>query len=62
MTNLKSSPQKVRIFDLLEEVLDPDFSTFFLGWNGKTDEDDVNVWEDNWDDDAIEDDFSVQLM
>ena len=40
----------------------PDFSTFFLGWNGKTDEDDVNVWEDNWDDDAIEDDFSVQLM
>ena len=22
---------------------------------------DVNVWEDNWDDDALEDDFSVQL-
>lgn len=23
---------------------------------------DVNVWEDNWDDDAVEDDFSVQLQ
>ncbi|XP_011291779.1 probable 26S proteasome complex subunit sem1 [Musca domestica] len=25
------------------------------------DEDEVNVWEDNWDDDNVEDDFSVQL-
>ncbi|TMW48969.1 hypothetical protein DOY81_005960 [Sarcophaga bullata] len=25
------------------------------------DEDDVNVWEDNWDDDNVEDDFNVQL-
>ena len=31
-------------------------------WEAK-DEDhtDVNVWEDNWDDDTVEDDFSVQL-
>ena len=35
---------------------------YFTDWNGKTDEDDVNVWEDNWDDDAVEDDFSVQLV
>jgi 26 proteasome complex subunit DSS1 len=27
----------------------------------KEDQIDVNVWEDNWDDDAIEEDFSVQL-
>merc|ERR1712223_810644 len=27
----------------------------------KTNEEDVNVWEDNWDDDAVEDDFAVQL-
>lgn len=35
---------------------------FFLDW-GEEDEDsaDVNVWEDNWDDDNIEDDFSKQL-
>ena len=34
----------------------------FLEWESK-DEDpaDVNVWEDNWDDDTVEDDFSVQL-
>ena len=33
-----------------------------LEWESK-DEDpaDVNVWEDNWDDDTVEDDFSVQL-
>merc|ERR1711860_245839 len=45
----------------LEE--DDEFEEFpTKGWDGKTDEDDVNVWEDNWDDDAIEDDFSVQLI
>ena len=34
----------------------------FIEWESK-DEDsaDVNVWEDNWDDDTVEDDFSVQL-
>jgi 26 proteasome complex subunit DSS1 len=25
------------------------------------DKEDLNVWEDNWDDDQAEDDFSVQL-
>ncbi|XP_020804524.1 probable 26S proteasome complex subunit sem1 [Drosophila serrata] len=25
------------------------------------DEEDLNVWEDNWDDDNVEDDFSQQL-
>lgn len=25
------------------------------------DEDEVNVWEDNWDDDNVEDDFNNQL-
>lgn len=35
---------------------------FFSDWADK-DEDagDVNVWEDNWDDDNVEDDFSRQL-
>lgn len=33
-----------------------------LDWDSKEeDHDDVNVWEDNWDDDTVEDDFSVQL-
>uniref|UniRef100_A0A914XL41 26S proteasome complex subunit dss-1 n=1 Tax=Plectus sambesii TaxID=2011161 RepID=A0A914XL41_9BILA len=33
-------------------------------WHGKDneeEEDDVNVWEDNWDDESVEDDFSKQL-
>ncbi len=34
----------------------------FVDWETKDeDQDDVNVWEDNWDDDNVEDDFSVQL-
>ena len=37
-------------------------AAFFPEWTGKNeDQPDVNVWEDNWDDDAVEDDFSVQL-
>jgi len=33
-----------------------------LDWTGADeDEGDVNVWEDNWDDDNVEDDFSQQL-
>jgi hypothetical protein len=31
-------------------------------WQGKVDEEEeLNIWEDNWDDDDIEDDFSQQL-
>ena len=38
------------------------FNVFVSEWDGKQeDQADVNVWEDNWDDDAVEDDFSVQL-
>lgn len=33
-----------------------------LDWTGtKENEDELNVWEDNWDDDNVEDDFSQQL-
>lgn len=33
-----------------------------LEWTGsKEDEDGVNVWEDNWDDDNVEEDFNNQL-
>jgi hypothetical protein len=35
---------------------------FFSEWDAKDeDQNDVNVWEDNWDDDTVEDDFSTQL-
>lgn len=33
-----------------------------LDWNNKDeDNDEIDVWEDNWDDDNPEEDFSVQL-
>ena len=31
------------------------------GRGAEEDKADVNVWEDNWDDDNVEDDFSQQL-
>lgn len=35
---------------------------FILDWTGKDkDEQDISVWEDNWEDDNIEDDFNKQL-
>lgn len=36
----------------------------FIGtdWTGnKEDEEELSVWEDNWDDDNVEDDFNQQL-
>lgn len=29
--------------------------------DNKENEDEINVWEDNWDDDNVEDDFNQQL-
>lgn len=46
---------------LLEE--DDEFEEFPAeDWTGKDEDDeDISVWEDNWDDDNVEDDFSLQL-
>ncbi|KAG4075421.1 hypothetical protein HA402_015074 [Bradysia odoriphaga] len=45
---------------LLEE--DDEFEEFPAeDWASKENEEELNVWEDNWDDDNIEDDFSQQL-
>uniref|UniRef100_A0A8B9F9E0 26S proteasome complex subunit SEM1 n=1 Tax=Amazona collaria TaxID=241587 RepID=A0A8B9F9E0_9PSIT len=32
-----------------------------LDWTGLDEDEDAHVWEDNWDDDNVEDDFSNQL-
>uniref|UniRef100_A0A7N4V3B5 26S proteasome complex subunit SEM1 n=1 Tax=Sarcophilus harrisii TaxID=9305 RepID=A0A7N4V3B5_SARHA len=32
-----------------------------LYWAGLDEDEDAHVWEDNWDDDNVEDDFSNQL-
>merc|ERR1711890_93470 len=53
-----TSEKKAVDLGLLEE--DEEFPA--EEWDAKQeDQTDVNVWEDNWDDDAIEDDFSIQL-
>jgi 26 proteasome complex subunit DSS1 len=46
---------------LLEE--DDEFEEFpSEEWDTKDeDQSDINVWEDKWDDDTVQDDFSVQL-
>merc|ERR1712226_660272 len=53
--------QKKPDLGLLEE--DDEFEEFPAeDWAGDEEEaDDVNVWEDNWDDDNVGDDFSKQL-
>merc|ERR1712243_309359 len=58
----KTTENKPKIdLGLLEE--DDEFEEFPSEDWGAAEEDaeDVNVWEDNWDDDNIEDDFSQQL-
>ena len=59
----KNEPESKKAVDLglLEE--DDDFEEFPTEKWDKDDEDatDVNVWEANWDDDNVEDDFSAQL-
>ncbi len=54
-SSLRTSPMRYSTVDLN--------SIFFCAdWTKKDeDEKDLNVWEDNWDDDNLEDDFSVQL-
>ncbi|KAI1289364.1 putative 26S proteasome complex subunit sem1 [Halotydeus destructor] len=57
--NEKKAEEKVDL-GLLEE--DDEFEEFPAeDWQGKADDDDLTIWEDNWDDDDIEDDFSKQL-
>lgn len=56
-----SEPNKKIDLGLLEE--DDEFEEFRTeDWTDKPDNDqEINVWEDNWDDDNVEDDFSQQL-
>jgi 26 proteasome complex subunit DSS1 len=58
---MAETQQKKPDLGLLEE--DDEFEEFPAeDWTGADeDQGDINVWEDNWDDDNIEDDFSQQL-
>lgn len=47
---------------LILYIMSIKFTFIIADWTGtKEDEDEVNVWEDNWDDDNVEDDFNQQL-
>ena len=56
-----SSVSKKVDLGLLEE--DDEFEEFPAeNWSGKEeDQEDLNVWEENWDDDNVEEDFTQQL-
>lgn len=53
----------IRLFSLYIHPKSNSFSSSISAeWaDGKENEDEVNVWEDNWDDDNVEDDFNNQL-
>ncbi|KAK9720073.1 26S proteasome complex subunit SEM1 [Basidiobolus ranarum] len=52
--------QPVPHLDALEE--DDEFEEFPAeDWNETEEDQDTHLWEDNWDDDDVEDDFSQQL-
>ena len=56
-----SDKEKKPDLGLLEE--DDEFEEFPAeDWTEENeDKEDINVWEDNWDDDNLDDDFSIQL-
>lgn len=38
------------------------FCKYFIAWTGEEEDQDENhIWQDDWDDDTVEDDFSNQL-
>merc|ERR1711962_1089279 len=57
----KDKKDKKTDLGMLEE--DDDFEEFPAeDWDEKEENmDDIHVWEDDWDDDNVEDDFSLQL-
>ncbi|KAJ1902427.1 hypothetical protein LPJ66_000038 [Kickxella alabastrina] len=56
-----AAQQKLTLAGALEE--DDEFEEFDVeDWNEDAeDKEDVTLWDDNWDDDDLEDDFSKQL-
>ncbi|KAJ2391506.1 hypothetical protein GGI23_005405 [Coemansia sp. RSA 2559] len=56
-----AAQQQTPVASMLEE--DDEFEEFEIeDWNEDAeDKEDVTLWDDNWDDDDLEDDFSKQL-
>lgn len=62
-TNSRSSLPKVNLTCFRTRAgNDATTFPFLTDWAGtKEDEEELSVWEDNWDDDNVEDDFNQQL-
>jgi len=58
---VKPEVEKLDLGDLEEDDDFEEFPADNFGAAKTEEEEDVKVWEDNWDDDNIEDDFSSQL-
>jgi 26 proteasome complex subunit DSS1 len=56
-----NSSQKVELGLLEEDDEFEEFETEDWNENEKDVESEPNLWEDNWDDDNVEDDFTLQL-
>ncbi|CAG8450910.1 15414_t:CDS:2 [Rhizophagus irregularis] len=60
-SNNPGSPSKVSQVDNNTEE-DDEFEEFIAeDWNETEEDQETHLWEDNWDDEDVEDDFSKQL-
>lgn len=57
----KETPKK-NVQDVAKEALEDDDFEEFPAEDWQTKEENFPVWEDNWDDDDIEEDFCQQLI
>jgi len=50
------------IIKIVTKIIKINLNKSWLDWTAKDEDgDDISVWEDNWDDDDVEDDFNQQL-
>lgn len=46
----------------MRHLFSSDYILFSIDWGTEdADDEDVSVWEDNWEDDIVQDDFNQQL-
>lgn len=60
--NKSSGEEKPKQVEPTKEVLEDDDFEEFPAEDWQTKEESFPVWEDNWDDDDIEEDFAQQLL
>lgn len=58
----KETAEEPKSQDPIKEVLEDDDFEEFPAEDWQTKEESFPVWEDNWDDDDVEEDFCQQLM